>query len=91
MDVHKICQICFVPAKSNEKYHSHYGKVCCLSCKAFFRRTIRDEQASYLICKNEQNCDLRQMKRIKCKKCRFNQCLKIGLEPNKVCFLSKNS
>ena len=85
MDVKtKICQICLVPAHGNEKYHQHYGALCCLSCKSFFRRCYRQEIAQHLFCDNGGKCDVTLHNRTKCKKCRYDRCLWAGLQENRV-------
>ena len=96
------CLICGNTGGPNsaDKLHSHYGAVCCLGCKAFFRRTIR-ENRSY-VCKSETNgCDIDPRSRIKCKQCRYTkvcsmtsvmltclkeffQCLEVGMDPSQV-------
>ena len=58
MDVTRTCQICYIPARASEKYYSHYGAVCCLSCKAFFRRCHREQLVEYLVCEFGGRCDV---------------------------------
>ena len=84
MDPLKMCSICLVKAQAGKRHYSHYGSLCCFSCKAFFRRAIRDNLTEKFVCKNRENCDFTQTERTSCKKCRFNKCLEIGLDPSKV-------
>ena len=85
MDIRaKICQICLVPAHGTEKYHQHYGGICCLSCKSFFRRSHRLDIAPHLFCENNGRCDVTLHNRTKCKKCRYARCLQAGLQEKRV-------
>ena len=84
MDPKQVCQICFHNARPGEKHYAHYGAICCFCCKAFFRRIYREDLVTKLSCKTNGNCDLRQIKRTECKLCRLTQCLKVGLDPQKV-------
>ena len=84
LDPTLVCQVCHIPAKENAKYYCHYGAICCLSCKAFFRRYTRGENNLHAFeCKTQGNCDIRGA-RTNCKKCRFKKCIEVGMEPNKV-------
>jgi hypothetical protein len=87
MDPTIICQICIEKARPNEKYYCHYGGICCLSCKAFFRRCHRyGNNPKLLKCPtNWNNCDISEsVKRTKCKKCRYDKCVQVGLDGTKV-------
>ena len=81
MDPSKVCQICYKPSGENSKYYKHYGGVCCLGCKAFFRRVFREEIQTDFKCKKNETCDLRI---VRCKRCRILRCLRAGLDPNKI-------
>ena len=84
LDPTLVCQVCHIPAKESAKYYCHYGAICCLSCKAFFRRYTRGENNLHAFeCKTQGNCDIRGA-RTNCKKCRFKKCIEVGMEPNKV-------
>ena len=37
------CLICGSKAPENRRHLCHYGAVCCLGCKAFFRRIIQNK------------------------------------------------
>ena len=81
IDPTRICQICLVLASETSKYYQHYGAICCLGCKAFFRRVFRDEIQTDFVCKRNGTCDLRLMR---CKHCRLRRCLQVGLHPGKI-------
>ena len=84
MDQYDQCQVCFEFSKDSQVFYAHYGVICCMGCKAFFRRVVRQEKTAKLICRRNGKCDMKQMKRTRCKKCRFLQCQKVGLDPAKV-------
>ncbi len=77
--------VCDIAPKKNEKNYTHYGAVTCLSCKAFFRRTHRDQKtlASFK-CKKNGKCVVNSTNRTKCKQCRYLKCLKAGMDPRQV-------
>ena len=74
----KTCPICGEQAKPGNKLYTHYGAICCMGCKAFFRR-IHQNQVSKekLICKLNDNCSITPIRRLKCMKCRYQKCLKV--------------
>ena len=82
MDPFQICQICSVKAK--EKHYTHYGGVCCFSCKAFFRRIHQKDLVKKLACESQENCNIQTRNRTDCKRCRYLKCLNIGMDPEKV-------
>ena len=82
-----FCQICGTTPKKHGKHYRHYNAICCLGCKAFFRRYIRGEnQVAAFRCKGDQGrlCDLKTGLRTICKECRYKKCLQVGMEPSKV-------
>ena len=83
MDPSIQCQICGIIAKRNLKHYKHYEAVCCLGCKAFFRRYVRGINQTALECKGGGNCDL-SVGRTACKECRFKKCLEVGMDDSKV-------
>lgn len=84
-NIYRVCQICHVAAKSKLNNQLHYGAVCCMSCKAFFRRCHREQTKLHTYtCKTDMKCDLRSIKRHQCKKCRYAKCLKVGMDSNLV-------
>ncbi len=80
--MNRVCQVCGDQAKKDKIFHSHYGGTCCKSCKAFFRRSVREDQEYY--CKRNGGCIVNIENRIKCKSCRYDKCLYIGMNPSQV-------
>ena len=82
----RVCLVCGIfqetGSKTDPKVHVHYGAMSCMSCKAFFRRCVRDKAPT--ICKQQGHCNITSKSRIKCKKCRYEKCLAIGMKPELV-------
>ncbi len=80
-----ICLVCGIfhqDGKKDPKVHIHYGALSCMGCKAFFRRCVREKSTH--TCKGTGNCEVGGKQRIKCKKCRYEKCLTIGMDPSLV-------
>ena len=77
-----ICSVCF---EVSPNHHSHYGALCCLSCRAFFRRANQnaDRKVNY-VCKFENLCHIKAGGRKKCQKCRYDRCLEVGMDESMV-------
>ena len=59
--------------------HSYYGGVCCQSCRAFFRRCVKNKYYTSMACREiNQRCKVTIKNRKKCMACRFNKCLEAG-------------
>ena len=71
------CKVCFAPAGK----HVHYGAITCFSCRAFFRRSIQTSQSRTYVCRRKGNCTISPDTRKGCQKCRFEQCITIGMKP----------
>lgn len=71
----KICLVCGDVSKSN-----HFGALCCCSCKAFFRRSVQNESYKGFHCPYNSNCDITILSRKCCQFCRFEKCVRIGME-----------
>jgi hypothetical protein len=71
-----LCGVCGAPASEN----SNYGAVCCFSCRAFFRRG----QPKYCCIYNTDECEITVKTRIRCKSCRYNKCIQIGMIPENI-------
>eukprot|EP00095_Tigriopus_kingsejongensis_P011668 snap_masked-scaffold59_size442576-processed-gene-0.17 protein:Tk11668 transcript:snap_masked-scaffold59_size442576-processed-gene-0.17-mRNA-1 annotation:"nuclear receptor 1" len=74
------CQICKDPSIK----HLHYGAITCFSCKAFFRRTSQGNANEKFVCKNSGECNVLHKLRKKCRKCRYEKCLQVGMKPSLV-------
>uniref|UniRef100_A0A183CAY0 Nuclear receptor domain-containing protein n=1 Tax=Globodera pallida TaxID=36090 RepID=A0A183CAY0_GLOPA len=64
------CTVC-----SRSCQYFYYGVKCCEACKHFFRRSI--SLMKEYTCNNRGNCDV--SKGTKCKRCRLNMCIKVGM------------
>ena len=71
------CKVCKAPAAK----HIHYGAITCFSCRAFFRRSVQTSHIRSYVCRREENCIIAPDTRKSCQKCRFEACLKIGMQP----------
>jgi len=66
------CKVC-----SDKATGVHYGVATCEGCKGFFKRsTLRKEQYR---CYFGSKCPLMPENRNRCKACRFNRCLSVGM------------
>ncbi|TRY67719.1 hypothetical protein TCAL_02933 [Tigriopus californicus] len=80
MDPTEECQICQDPAIR----HLHYGAITCFSCKAFFRRTSQSKAYEKFMCKSTGECNVLHKLRKKCRKCRYEKCIRVGMKPSLV-------
>ncbi|XP_071941441.1 peroxisome proliferator-activated receptor gamma-like [Antedon mediterranea] len=69
------CQIC-----GDHSSGLHYGVYSCEGCKGFFRRTQR-LNLQYKVCPfwDTVPCDINVSNRNKCRYCRYNKCLSLGM------------
>ena len=74
----ETCQIC--SSKSEKVLYVHYGARSCLKCKHFFRRHASKEIRK----KCDLNCDISNKGRKACKVCRYEKCLTVGMDPDRV-------
>ena len=76
-----LCPICQKPETQSKKFYNHYGDVkCCFSCKAFFRRYLKESKKKHP-CKFQNNCDLcYTVRKNKCASCRYEKCLEVGMQ-----------
>ncbi|CAD6193479.1 unnamed protein product [Caenorhabditis auriculariae] len=73
-----VCGVCNMAASGY-----HYDVPSCNGCKTFFRRTIIAKRVYE--CKNSGNCyDVTEKKKVKCRLCRFNKCVEIGMNENAI-------
>ncbi|CAI2352285.1 unnamed protein product [Caenorhabditis sp. 36 PRJEB53466] len=69
-----LCRVC-----GAEKAAHHYGALSCVGCKGFFRRALL--KADQLECASHGECTVSVLQKIQCRSCRFNKCLKEGMNP----------
>ncbi|KAF1756186.1 hypothetical protein GCK72_012639 [Caenorhabditis remanei] len=62
-----------------EKATQHYGALSCVGCKGFFRRALL--KADQLECAANGECTVSVLQKIQCRSCRFNKCLREGMNP----------
>lgn len=74
----RVCSICGGSASG-----FHYDVPACNGCKAYFRRYVISHTERNFKCKNDQDCfDLtKREKPIKCRPCRYQKCLDVGMNP----------
>ncbi|TRY79761.1 hypothetical protein TCAL_08104 [Tigriopus californicus] len=73
----KICSVCNDTSKN---FHLNYGAPTCSSCRAFFRRAHRRTVSSELVCQFGNSCQITPETRRNCSKCRFDQCINVGMK-----------
>ena len=71
------CQVCYDLASG---YH-YDGQPACPSCRVFFRRQALTDLKR---CALDRNCIITKETRSKCKYCRYQKCLKIGMNPSQL-------
>nr|CAD2206513.1 unnamed protein product [Meloidogyne enterolobii] len=81
----KKCKVC----ESTENVGFHYGVCTCRACGAFFRRYIENEGECKYKCKcsKENKGGKSQTNLVKCKKCRLEKCLSVGMKKLDVRYL----
>ena len=42
------CPVCFGKANPKKPFHCHYGAICCLKCRSFFRRVVQSNGTANL-------------------------------------------
>ncbi|KAE9554658.1 hypothetical protein FO519_002145 [Halicephalobus sp. NKZ332] len=62
--------------------HYYYGVAACHGCKCFFWRSVK-QQAQYF-CRYDQKCDINVNARNACRYCRFQRCIRAGMQPEAV-------
>ena len=73
---------CCLVCGAVENAGRHYGSVCCSGCKGFFRRSVRFQKLYR--CPYGQQCAISKLYRNCCRACRFEKCLRVGLDPKLV-------
>ncbi|CAJ0946198.1 unnamed protein product, partial [Mesorhabditis belari] len=73
-------EICVVCGDSASGYH--YGVMSCEGCKGFFRRSV--QKSIDYECHKEQTCSVDRVSRNRCQRCRFEKCLRAGMNKEQV-------
>lgn len=71
----KYCGVCGDIAKSY-----HFGGLSCDSCKAFFRRSVQNDNYLHFQCCHRGLCVISLSNRKSCQYCRMKRCFGIGME-----------
>ncbi len=71
----KYCGVCGDLAKSY-----HFGGLSCDSCKAFFRRSVQNDNYLHFQCCHHGQCVITLSNRKSCQYCRMKLCFGIGME-----------
>ncbi len=82
-----ICKACKGPSEGIRSF----GALVCMSCRAFFVRSIKNNGHEKFVCKQAKSrqekqqeprelCPINSRSWKSCKRCRFDQCLKVGMK-----------
>ena len=77
-----VCPICQSVAK--QQHQTHYGGMACFSCRAFFRRAHQASKTPNFVCKRSNKCVISVKTRRSCQACRYQLCLRVGMDPELV-------
>ncbi|CAF0775915.1 unnamed protein product [Adineta ricciae] len=69
-----LCQVC-----GSDGALVHYGAVCCVSCKMFFRRNIQYDLNAHR-CSFNEKCDININSRRACRYCRLQKCIAVNMQ-----------
>ena len=61
----------------------HYGVISCEGCKGFFKRSVRKNMR--YTCRDGGDCPIDRSQRNRCRRCRLNKCLKMGMKKSGKC------
>ena len=74
----ELCPVCLCQASE----YRYYGARSCQSCRAFFRRAVKKPGGhTTLKCRGTGNCTVDSQSWRSCRSCRFQRCLRAGMNP----------
>ncbi|CEF63691.1 Transcription factor HNF-4 homolog [Strongyloides ratti] len=76
-DIYRKIEYCKICGDLADSYH--YSVSSCRGCNAFFRRAINLNMT--FVCRHGGNCLINKNTRCACRSCRFNKCIKAGMDP----------
>ncbi|TRY75678.1 hypothetical protein TCAL_14607 [Tigriopus californicus] len=75
IEVQLTCLVCGNVAGK----HCYYGGQVCVSCRAFFRRSVLGKSYADFRCAKEKQCAINSKSWKSCRFCRFQKCLQSGM------------
>lgn len=76
-DIYRKIEYCKICGDLADSYH--YSVSSCRGCNAFFRRAINLNMT--FVCRHGGNCLINKNTRCSCRSCRFDKCIKAGMDP----------
>lgn len=74
----KECQICGLISYYYIRWI--YGGNLCEDCRIFFKKSTKNEKYKEFICNQNEQCSISYLrKEEKCKYCRYQKCIKLGI------------
>ncbi|KAK0042469.1 zinc finger C4 type [Biomphalaria pfeifferi] len=77
---HNICVVC---GEHSDQVSLHYARPLCNGCRAFFKRSVQGK-VKFTGCKTGKNCKVNIESRKSCKSCRWDACVRAGVDVSKV-------
>ncbi|KAK6979311.1 thyroid hormone receptor beta [Biomphalaria glabrata] len=77
---HNICVVC---GEHSDQVSLHYARPLCNGCRAFFKRSVQGK-VKFTGCKTGKNCKVNIESRKSCKSCRWDACVRAGVDVTKV-------
>lgn len=78
------CFVCKERSKPGQEHLRNYGGIVCYSCRAFWRRSHQQTRQPRFSCKKIGLCSISVATRRRCQKCRYDRCLRAGMNPEAV-------
>ncbi|KAH9507601.1 hypothetical protein Btru_051555 [Bulinus truncatus] len=75
--------ICVVCGEHSDQVSLHYARPLCNGCRAFFKRSVQGK-VKFTECKSGKKCKVSYDSRKSCKSCRWDACVRAGVDITKV-------